>query len=816
MEIKIKDAIDQLTNHLTCSYKPVLLYILILDYIYGKSLDFNKIVERFINFYKIRKLLDLPEEKPPCNPFQVRIKEKVREYPLRILKNYKFIDDFSIKLSQGLKNYLIKRGNRDILINLIKKKIIEYFKNKVGDTDDQIKNFIHVSKIIMWGADINEFDSISSVHSRSDILLNKLIQYQILPTFMTFLFDKWCGISTNKGISSTSRTRLDDFYQEFGLPKIELNGNNKYYNPFSGSFVTSQTFFFEHVPRRFGCYYGDEKRKECKNVDCSQLKPGKKYKCNKKKPNLWVQDDINKPIRLVNEYVGVVENEILRNKKIEIEILASFFYPTTKGTRIIERFIKDFNINEIELGKFFLKKPQTEREVVPALLKNYKKEILVFLYGESIYDDNENLYIYYNDTPNAKLVKKGLISLLYYSKSYPIKKKRNTFFGIAKIKDIQYFDDKKSFIDYFTHRVSFSSNKGVIEEKLKKKIESGLYRLDGNTIIIPGKKAILDVIYFSNPIKISDLCDKYPKIEDVFRSKKDRKIYVSLSGISRLKHNENISQVDILNLILYEAGFESSIFSKNNSIEKSSDGNPKIEGNEGREKESSTQIINNGSHFNYKYNVEIAYSGDAMQIKKALVEFGPCSVRDLFDYLQSSLALKRGLYIPGTLTMDKLRRELEKLVDTDESIVKFNCTSGTKIRYGLTNFVDYPISETRYLHPSGTIHACMYCGLQVFTKGCQTFHFPGLCSQCINQTFFKIIRFAESKAIVSNSFVFGVIDKENKYHLRLPKQLHVEGYKSLLSELWYINELAREKGIIHKEKILPLNVMEKFRKPKCK
>ncbi|MHA1996822.1 MAG: hypothetical protein ACTSU9_01820 [Promethearchaeota archaeon] len=208
--------------------------------------------------------------------------------------------------------------------------------------------------------------------------------------------------------------------------------------------------------------------------------------------------------------------------------------------------------------------------------------------------------------------------------------------------------------------------------------------------------------------------------------------------------------------------------------------------------------------------------GDTDQVKKALVEFGPCSVRDLFDYLQSSLALKRGLYIPGTLTMDKLRRELEKLVDTDESIVKFNCTSGTKIRYGLTNFVDYPISETRYLHPSGTIHACMYCGLQVFTKGGQTFHFPGRCSQCNNQTFFKIIRFAGSKAIISDSFVFGIIDKENKYKLRLPKQIHVEGYKSLLSELWYINELAREKGMIPKGKILPLNAMEKFRKPKCK
>jgi hypothetical protein len=174
--------------------------------------------------------------------------------------------------------------------------------------------------------------------------------FRVLPTFLTFLFDKWEGISTIDGISSTSRVELLKFYKHFNLSiKIE-NDIVKFYNFFTRNYITYQTFFYEHIPRRFGCYWGIESRVNCEKLDCDQRNPGKTYKCDLSRGNIWVQQYKETPIKLASNYISVIFSEVLKGEKIDIHQICKIIY---KNEDSIEKFINDFHINEEEFKAFF-------------------------------------------------------------------------------------------------------------------------------------------------------------------------------------------------------------------------------------------------------------------------------------------------------------------------------------------------------------------------------------------------------------------------------------------------------------------------------
>jgi hypothetical protein len=196
------------------------------------------------------------------------------------------------------------------------------------------------------------------------------------------------------------------------------------------------------------------------------------------------------------------------------------------------------------------------------------------------------------------------------------------------------------------------------------------------------------------------------------------------------------------------------------------------------------------------------------KIRKALVEFGPCSVRDLYDYLRSTFAIKRGLYCPRDLTINGIRTELEAIVGEEGTVAKFQCTSGTKVRYGITQFTYYSPSEQRFLSPRGSLHTCVDCAFPIFECDGRSFHLPARCDKNVPQDYFKIMQYKDEKVILSNDFVYGIIENAAPCTLRLTKEFKQSGTNRLFSELWYINQQARSRQLVPPDRLLPLKTKE--------
>ena len=194
------------------------------------------------------------------------------------------------------------------------------------------------------------------------------------------------------------------------------------------------------------------------------------------------------------------------------------------------------------------------------------------------------------------------------------------------------------------------------------------------------------------------------------------------------------------------------------------------------------------------------------------MEFGPCSVRDLYDYLRSDLAHKRGLHVGAEINLDNLRNSLEKLIERDQRIIKFQCKSGTKIRYGFTKYVSILPTEPRFLKVKGRLDRCFRCGQLKFTSESKIFHLPAACPFYKAQNYFKILKINDARVIISENFVYGVIDNLNTPQIRFPGVIFDKTVNDRISELWYINNIAHQQEIIIPDRLLPLKVDERLLK----
>ena len=59
---------------------------------------------------------------------------------------------------------------------------------------------------------------------------------------------------------------------------------------------------------------------------------------------------------------------------------------------------------------------------------------------------------------------------------------------------------------------------------------------------------------------------------------------------------------------------------------------------------------------------------------------------------------------------------------------------------------------------------------------------------------------------ISRNFAYGVLDNLQSCAIRLPGKNQNKSNEDVLSELWLINEKAREKEIIESDRILPLKI----------
>jgi len=195
-------------------------------------------------------------------------------------------------------------------------------------------------------------------------------------------------------------------------------------------------------------------------------------------------------------------------------------------------------------------------------------------------------------------------------------------------------------------------------------------------------------------------------------------------------------------------------------------------------------------------------------IESILLEFEPCAITEVFDYLRSDLFYQKGNYSLEEWTRSKIRYHLDKLSQENKKIFKFESNSGFKVRYGFSKFKYYLLEEPRYLKVKGYLKRCMYCGMPMYIIDADVFHFKYKCKQYQPQENFKLLKVDDFWAISSRDFVCGILDDLQSPTLRLPGVNRNQNNKEFFSELWLINEKAREMGIIESDRLLPLKAEE--------
>lgn len=102
----------------------------------------------------------------------------------------------------------------------------------------------------------------------------------------------------------------------------------------------------------------------------------------------------------------------------------------------------------------------------------------------------------------------------------------------------------------------------------------------------------------------------------------------------------------------------------------------------------------------------------------------------------------------------------------------------------------------------------MFCGMPMYVKNAQVFHFQYNCKQYHPQKHFKLLKLNNFWAIISQSFIHGILDDLQTQELRLPSSLSGHNGSSFSSELWIINHEARKKGLIEPDSLLSVDVEE--------
>ncbi len=195
-------------------------------------------------------------------------------------------------------------------------------------------------------------------------------------------------------------------------------------------------------------------------------------------------------------------------------------------------------------------------------------------------------------------------------------------------------------------------------------------------------------------------------------------------------------------------------------------------------------------------------------ISSILLEFGPCSATEILDYLNSNLHFLKGHYTHQEWTQSMIKYQLDKISMKNDKAFKFQSDSGFKIRYGITKFEYYLLQEPRYLKVKGYIKRCMFCGMPIYIKDTEIFHFKYKCKQYIPQNYFKLLKVGIFWAIISVDFVYGVLDNLQSCIIRLPGKNKDKSNETIYTELWLINEKAREMEFIEQDRLLPLKAEE--------
>lgn len=171
--------------------------------------------------------------------------------------------------------------------------------------------------------------------------------------FLTFLMDKHLN---TKGNYKTSD--IIPFFEQFKMVTTSGYLRNPWMaSPYENKSSCQRTVEHFRQCRKFGCWGGRNTKANCTKSSCEyhpENKDGPKNRCDLRKGVIWKRESRQYPASYGDNYIEIVKKDLLNGKRIPLNPLLSVFYPNDHfDEKLIERFFKDFNMNEQEITQFF-------------------------------------------------------------------------------------------------------------------------------------------------------------------------------------------------------------------------------------------------------------------------------------------------------------------------------------------------------------------------------------------------------------------------------------------------------------------------------
>lgn len=203
----------------------------------------------------------------------------------------------------------------------------------------------------------NKIYSIEDDETSQQIERLRSASLYVHPAFLTFLMDKYYNVHGNYKTSE-----IIPFMDAVNLrlPSGILR-NPWMKRPYGGekNGIISCIRTIEHFrqARRFGCWLGRNRKKDCIESYACIYHPDNssniRNKCDLRKEVIWKRKDPQSPFTYSDNYIDVIDKELLGGKGIPLKQLLAVFYPKDEfGYHVVDLFRNEFNINDNEMVLF--------------------------------------------------------------------------------------------------------------------------------------------------------------------------------------------------------------------------------------------------------------------------------------------------------------------------------------------------------------------------------------------------------------------------------------------------------------------------------
>lgn len=185
-----------------------------------------------------------------------------------------------------------------------------------------------------------------------------------------------------------------------------------------------------------------------------------------------------------------------------------------------------------------------------------------------------------------------------------------------------------------------------------------------------------------------------------------------------------------------------------------------------------------------------------LQLANTLEKIGWTAVPEIYYYLTSISSKLSGILDLGSLDRNQLRSKFEHLVSMSKSVRKYECITGYKVRFGISQLHLAPDRILLRLEPNLKISNCEECWMPVAKFANSQVHI--LSSKCNkkrnDEPRASILEDSSRKYILYSNLLLGVYDTNDSHNPSLSGFL--AGTARSKPEYARVTELARQYGII--------------------